>query len=299
MTSAETIVKTLGGRKTGNGWIAYCPAHDDRNPSLSLRETSDGKILLNCFAGCNRREIIDALRARGLWRGRDQRRAGDPRPSQHGTRASERECARRKESAIRLWRSAVPAAGTLGEAYLRHRGIEILVPSALRFHASLKHPSGSKWPSLVAAVAIGEFDGEVVAVHRTFLARDGAAKAPLEPQKMTLGPCRGGAVRLAQAGKQLMVGEGLETCLAAMQATGLPTWAALSTSGLRALELPPEVRDVIVLADGDDVGEAAAKRAALRWLREGRRVRVARPGAGLDFNDLLLGCRAPGQEPAA
>ena len=56
-----------------------------------------------------------------------------------------------------------------------------------------------------------------------------------------------------------MVGEGIETCLAAMQATGHPAWAALSTSGLRALDLPDDVRDVIVLADGDDPGEAAAR----------------------------------------
>jgi hypothetical protein len=70
-------------------------------------------------------------------------------------------------------------------------------------------------------------------------------------------------------------GEGIETCLAAMQATGHPAWAALSTSGLRTLELPPEVRDVIVLADGDDPGEAAARACAWRWKREGRRVRIA------------------------
>ena len=76
---------------------------------------------------------------------------------------------------------------------------------------------------------------------------------------MMLGPCRGGAVRLADPGDVLMVGEGIETCLAAMQATGHPAWAALSTSGLRALDLPEDVRDVIVLADGDDPGEAAAQ----------------------------------------
>ena len=79
-----------------------------------------------------------------------------------------------------------------------------------------------------------------------------AGKAPVDPQKMMLGPCRGGAVRLAEPGDVLMVGEGIETCLAAMQATGHPAWAALSTSGLRALDLPTDVRDVIVLADGDE-----------------------------------------------
>jgi putative DNA primase/helicase len=104
-----------------------------------------------------------------------------------------------------------------------------------------------------------------------------------------LGPCRGGVVRLAEPGEVLMVGEGIETCLAAMQATGRAAWAALSTSGLRALDLPRDARDVIVLADGDEPGEAAASECAWRWKREGRHVRIARPPQGTDFNDLLLG----------
>ena len=93
-----------------------------------------------------------------------------------------------------------------------------------------------------------------------------------------------------------MVGEGIETCLSAMQATRRPTWAALSTSGLRTLILPEAVRDVTILADGDEPGEDAARDAAARWILEGRNVRIARPPAGLDFNDLLLGHRAASSE---
>ena len=115
---------------------------------------------------------------------------------------------------------------------------------------------------------------------------------------MMLGPCRGGVVRLAEPGEVLMVGEGIETCLAAMQATGHAAWAALSTSGLRALDLPRDARDVIVLADGDEPGEAAARDCARRWKREGRRVRIARPPQGMDFNDLLTR-RAPSIEEDA
>jgi hypothetical protein len=105
---------------------------------------------------------------------------------------------------------------------------------------------------------------------------------------MLLGSCRGGAVRLAETDNTLMIGEGIETCLAAMQATGRPAWAAISTSGMRALELPMTVREVTVLADGDEPGEAAAMACARRWKREDRRVRIARPSHGLDFNDVLL-----------
>ena len=124
------------------------------------------------------------------------------------------------------------------------------------------------------------------------LARDGSGKAPVDPQKMMLGPCSGGAVRLGPINDRMMIAEGIETALSAMQATGEPAWAALSTSGLRALDLPDGVRDVIVLPDSDDAGEAAARDCALRWKREGRRVRIARPPREMDFNDVLMG-RAP------
>jgi hypothetical protein len=144
---------------------------------------------------------------------------------------------------------------------------------------------------MVALVTRG-VDGVPVAIHCTFIARDGVRKAPIDPSRMMLGPCAGGAVRLAPAGDVLMVGEGIETCLAAMQATGNPAWAALSTSGLRTLDLPDHIRDVIVLADGDDPGEAAACDCARRWKGEGRRVRIARPPRGMDFNDMLM-ARAP------
>src|SRR5215813_3480984 len=56
-----------GSRRSGDGYIACCPAHDDRNPSLSINEDAGGKVLLHCHAGCEQQEVIDALRERGLW----------------------------------------------------------------------------------------------------------------------------------------------------------------------------------------------------------------------------------------
>jgi hypothetical protein len=192
----------------------------------------------------------------------------------------------RTEAALAIWRASRPAKGTLVESYLASRGIDLPPPDALRFHGGLKHPSGGIWPAMVALVRNGTH-GTQLAIHRTFLDRDGTGKAPVDPPKMMFGPCRGGAVRLSEPGELLMVGEGIESCLAAMLATGHPAWAALSTSGLRGLDLPKDARNVIVLADGDDPGEAAAQACAWRWKREGRRVRIARPPPGMDFNDLL------------
>src|SRR5262249_52853197 len=143
----------------------------------------------------------------------------------------------RTQAALRMWGETVPAQGTLIETYLAARNIVISVPGALRFHAAIKHPAGQRWPAMVALVTHGS-DAASIGVHRTFLARDGRSKAPVEPAKMMLGPCRCGAVRLGPVGDRLMIAEGIETALSAMQATAQPAWAALSTSGLRTLELP-------------------------------------------------------------
>jgi hypothetical protein len=266
-----------------------CPAHEDREPSLSIADSSDAKVLVRCHAGCDQRDVIAALRARGVWG------AGERRPIRFLSQlecgpapATDSDATKRTEAALAIWSGSQSAEGTPVETYLRSRGLTVPSPPSIRFHARLKHPSGAIWPAMVALVTRGG-DGKPIGIHRTFLASDGNGKASVKPEKMMLGPCRGGAVRLGQPESVLMVGEGIETCLAAMQATGQAAWAALSTSALRGLDLPPEIRDVIVLADGDDPGEAAAQQCARRWKREGRRVRIARPPRGMDFNDLLVG----------
>jgi putative DNA primase/helicase len=288
---AEIIARALGGRKVGCGWMARCPAHDDREPSLSIRDADGGKVLVRCHAGCDQRQVIAALRSRRVWdeNGHRYRRFSRFVPRIAANEQPDCDQGKRSEAALAIWHSAKPAGGTLVETYLASRGLHTPPPPTLRFHSGLKHPSGGIWPAMVALVTRGT-DGKPVAIHRTFLARDGGGKAPVDPQKMMFGPCCGGAARLGLPRAVLMVGEGIETCLAAMQAAGQTAWAALSTSGLRALDLPQDVRDVIVLADGDDPGEAAARDCAQRWKREGRRVRIARPPPGMDFNNMLLEC---------
>jgi putative DNA primase/helicase len=63
---AASIAEALGSRKTGGGWVARCP-HDDRAPSLSIRDANDDKVLARCHAGCDQERVIAALRRRGLW----------------------------------------------------------------------------------------------------------------------------------------------------------------------------------------------------------------------------------------
>ena len=102
MTAAH-IAEALNGRRSGRGWIACCPAHRDRTPSLSIRE-SDGRVLIFCFGGCSQREVIAALRQRGLW---------PEIPRQRWTPVQKREYARRRHLAqnaaadVAFWQGAL------------------------------------------------------------------------------------------------------------------------------------------------------------------------------------------------
>jgi hypothetical protein len=64
--TAEIIAKALGGRKAGTAWIAPCPAHKDREPSLSIKDAEGGKLLVHCHAGCDQSQVIAELRSAQL-----------------------------------------------------------------------------------------------------------------------------------------------------------------------------------------------------------------------------------------
>ena len=74
--SAQMIATALGGRRAGGGWVARCPAHDDRDPSLSVRDGDNGKVLVCCHAGCQQQAVIASLRSLGLWQEQVGRRSG-------------------------------------------------------------------------------------------------------------------------------------------------------------------------------------------------------------------------------
>lgn len=62
MTPVELVLSRLpDSTKCGNGWKARCPAHDDRNPSLSVWEYDDGSAGVNCYAGCEREAVLSRM----------------------------------------------------------------------------------------------------------------------------------------------------------------------------------------------------------------------------------------------
>jgi 5S rRNA maturation endonuclease (ribonuclease M5) len=63
MTTAADLARILKAKRSGSGWIARCPAHDDRRDSLSIGEGENGRLLAKCFAGCS---FADILKAAGV-----------------------------------------------------------------------------------------------------------------------------------------------------------------------------------------------------------------------------------------
>lgn len=62
MTADVLLSKLDGVRRTGSEtWIARCPAHADKRPSLSIRETTDGRVLLHCWTGCSAGDVVAAV----------------------------------------------------------------------------------------------------------------------------------------------------------------------------------------------------------------------------------------------
>lgn len=79
MSKVDNLLNRLTKVKsTGKGsWLACCPAHEDRTPSLTVREIEHDHILFHCFAGCEPEKIIGAV---GLdWKDVMPDKAGEPR----------------------------------------------------------------------------------------------------------------------------------------------------------------------------------------------------------------------------
>ena len=297
--TAREIVKALSGSWSGSYGLCFCPCHNDGNtPALKVSDDDrkDDHIDLHCFAGCDWRDVKAELRRRellpepnGIYRRQGAAAHKGRRRLQKANaqiRKGDRSQAR-IEIALRIWRESESATGTVVVKYLHGRGIELEIPPSIRFHRLLKNSSSDLFfPAMIAAVQT--LDRRITAIHRTFLLPDGRGKAQVSEPKMALGAIGAGAVRLAAATEELVLAEGIETALSVLQATGKPVWACLGTSGLKAVILPPEVKIVTIAADGDEAGEKAAQEAARRFYLEGREVKIARPPAGMDFNDLLM-----------
>ena len=116
---ARDITIALRGRwnAAANRGSARCPCHDDHLPSLSLSDGDEpGRILVHCFAGCDRRDILAALRERGLLECAHQQEH-----AQRGSRRIEPPIITPDPQALAIWGMASPVEHTIVQLYLRAR----------------------------------------------------------------------------------------------------------------------------------------------------------------------------------
>lgn len=288
MSEAQRITADLKGKWYRSYGLACCPAHGDNRPSLSLTDSRDGKLLLNCKAGCSFSDVLDALRGLGLIEGRGN--YSPPTADDMARHAAEarKEAEKREAQALGLWFTAQSIGRTIAESYLRGRGITCDLPDTLRFHPECWHGATAKrLPAMIARV-----DGlPRMAVHRTYLRPDGTGKAGAEPNKAMLGRTAGGAVCVCEGDGPLVVAEGIETALSLC--SGLirrpaTIWAALSAPGIAALQLPDKPHRLTIAPDGDTAGRESANRLAERATALGWAVSLLPAPEGRDWNDVVM-----------
>jgi hypothetical protein len=293
--TAETIASALNGHQTSNGWWRLdCPVC--HNEQIGLRD-SPGGLHVSCYR-CTRAEIIAELKRLGLDVNTKPARPQSltDEEAQRQREAEEVDRHRRIALARDIWEQTEDAGVIVG-TYLGGRRITIDIPYVIRLHRGLWHKeSGERRPAMIARVD-NAIDGASVAVHATYLAMDGSTKASLAPARKSFGPIAGAAIQLSQPQPDNwhVVGEGIETVMSVMQCTGFSGWAAVSAGNLERLPLPPAAQRILIAADNDEKGrgQLSARRAARRWLVEGRKVKIAMPPLpGSDWNDVLMG-RAP------
>jgi Toprim domain len=165
-------------------------------------------------------------------------------------------------AARKLFAMSRPVSGTVGETYLRTRGITApLNLPALRFHSRCYYWPGDdmpleSWPALVTAIT--DTDGQLTGVHRTWLAADGSDKAPVETQRRAMGAVLGHAIRFGQAGDTQIAGEGVETILSLLGILpDMPMAACTSANHLAAFIPPPGLKRLYVARDRDAAGAKA------------------------------------------
>ena len=208
---------------------------------------------------------------------------------------------------LRLFDRAKPIIGTPADRYLQWRGV--LEPAieagedVLRFHANCPFGGGKRYPCMLALLRNIE-GNEPRAIQRTALTPElmrqitetrftEFTQAGGRVARMTLGPKTGTAIKLScdeNVAQGLVIGEGVESVLAAMKLGFRPAWALGGTSSIKSFPVLSGIDVLTILVDNDKsgAGQKAAQQCSERWVAAGREVFRALPNhTGDDFNDVL------------
>lgn len=206
----------------------------------------------------------------------------------------EKEAIEQKRVAARqIWHAAYDLFDSPAETYLRSRALPIpfRLDEAIRFHPSLRFGDAS-FPAMVAAIKAIHSD-ELIGVHLTAIDKDGQ---PVKVEGKTLrryrGSKKGGAIKLTpddDVVHGLLIGEGVETVLSAMEIEQCAGWSLLDAGEVGSFPVLGGIECLTIAVDADPAGMQAAKEATARWIAEKREVvRLVPKQAGTDFNDIIL-----------
>jgi len=197
-----------------------------------------------------------------------------------------------------LWNEAADPRGTRAVQYLTARALDLpddLAGAALRFHPRCpwrNEDTGKteRIPALLAAFESIDTD-DITAIHRIRL--DQPQRWPKADRRM-LGLVHRAAVKLDPVATTLIIGEGVETCMAARQcmATGdlerAPVWALGSVGAISFFPVLDGVKRLIILGESGEASAQAVRLCGRRWQHAGRRVQVLYSEIGSDVNDALM-----------
>jgi putative DNA primase/helicase len=278
-SQAERIARALNGRRSGSGWMAYCPCHNNVNtPSLSVRDGDSGP-LLKCFgASCDPGNILSVLRRRGLL---DDDRPDKDRP----TPASRAKANDNGRLAFDIWNQSVSLAGTLGEVYLTKRGLWLPPGAEMRFHPRCPRER-DKQPAVIWLLR-DIFTNRPRAIQRRFLLPDGTKDGPPK----SLGPSAGTVWKLSDdedVTYGLGLCEGHADALKVLHMGWSPVWVTSGTGTMMRFPVLDGIRSLTIFKDADNPGNMAAEVCAARWREAKREVRIVPPLGAKDFGEMAV-----------
>lgn len=293
--------------QAGNELKACCPFHADRTPSFTIYADDRRAHCFGCGWSGDVLDFVQQAYGVKLLAAIEMLDGGALRELEQ-QRAPAKPKADMRRVAQRIVNGSVAIEGTPAAVYLRSRGITMDLPDTLRF-ARLAPPKiegngvlAANGPGLLPALVaiVTDAGGHLVGLQRTYLTEDGRKAAVIatdtdrKPKvKYSLGNVIGGSIQLGPPAASMLVTEGLEDGLTLAQALGRSVWVAAGTSMMPQMAFAPVTRAVVIGADGDNAGAAAAAKAAEAFDAAGLATRIMRPTPGYkDFNAELMGVRS-------
>jgi putative DNA primase/helicase len=306
MRDLRSIARALGGNVFGRHVMAPGPGHSrkDRSLVVKLDSSAPDGFLVHSFAGDDWQQCRDFVRERlGMprWEPGDEQnrtvRSAAAFDQMWVDAEAERPMIRseddlgRIKSAQKIWDEA--ADPSPAKHYLASRALECpesFAGTVLRYHPRTpwrNEDTGQteRIPCLIAAFR--SIDGDIVtAVHRIRV--DQPERWPKTDRRM-LGVAKRGAIKLGPVGPTLAIGEGLETCMAAIRLGAANScWALGSVGAISFFPVLDQVQELRILCETGQASAEAFKTCGRRWRRAGKKIIRVRPNIGDDLNDALM-----------